>query len=178
MRCRRLAGDHTGGLAVITPLGDNLNLDGWSTEDGGPAGAPCPGGGVQSQGCGVSLLPASGESPAIPPLKAASDLQQVRPELEQGNQAVRSSSGKEKRTCHQCAHPEQTLVAHQEDNMQCSWGPRSGTCPAPPSLCCIFPWGEGNKGQPLVRLRWPAEGAAGGKVWVEKKGREGPSELD
>lgn len=25
-----------------------------------------------------------------------------------------------------------------------------------------------------MRLRWPAEGAAGGKVWVEKKGVKGP----
>lgn len=36
--CRRLAGDHTGGLAVITPLGDNPNLGGWTTEGGGQLG--------------------------------------------------------------------------------------------------------------------------------------------
>ena len=34
--------------------------------------------------------------------------------------------------------------------------------------------GRGEQVQPRVRPRGPAAGAAGGKVWVEKKGVEGP----
>lgn len=79
---------------MITLLGDNLNLDGWSTEDGGQLGLLAQGEGCRVRAVGVSLLPASAESPAIPPLKAASDLQQVRPRAGTRHQAVRSSSGK------------------------------------------------------------------------------------
>ena len=79
---------------MITPLGDNLNLGGWSTEDGGQLALLAQGEECRARAVGVSLLPASAQSPAIPPLKAASDLHWVRPRAGTRHQAVRGPSGK------------------------------------------------------------------------------------
>ena len=54
--CRRLAGDHTGGLAVITPLGDNPNLGGWTTEGGGQLGLLAQGTECRVRAVGGSLF--------------------------------------------------------------------------------------------------------------------------
>lgn len=42
---------------MITPLGDNLNLDGWSTEDGGQLGFLPRGRGAESGLWGPLFLP-------------------------------------------------------------------------------------------------------------------------
>ena len=170
VRCRRLAGDHTGGLAVITPPGDNPNLAGWSTEDGGQLGLLAQGEECRVRAVGVSLLPASAESPAIPPLTAASNLHWVSPR-------AGTTSGREKPFQEEGRHAISvpTLSKHwcPTGNTQCSWGPRSGT-PCPSLSLLHFPVGRGEQGQPRVRPRWAAAGAAGGKVRVEKKGVKGP----